>query len=457
MILKYSDRFHLLKAGKLNQSDIIKSFNQQIQRYKYLNAFNFVEQVTGKSKIDDIEKFINHSGKFTGMVFSIKDIFSEKNKPLTCSSNILRNFKSNYNSTVVENIKSGNGLLIGRTNCDEFAMGSTNETSIFGPVLNPFSSEHVAGGSSGGAAVSVDKEMCDIAIGSDTGGSVRVPASYCGVIGFKPTYGAISRYGMVSFAPAFDTVGLISKDFEVIKKVFQNLIHTDKLDMTTNKIKNYNLTSNCEAKVLVPENIFNLKLNSEIEKVFRKLIKNNNFESKFIKYFNDAVKAYYTLSLCQTASNLSRYDGIRFGHSEKSDNVYKIISESRSAGFGLEIKKRIILGNYILLNKRDLLEAALKLRAFLFSLVDDIFNQYDFIVLPTTLNTAPRLAEIKSQEEMYSTDILTTFANLLELPSISIPCHFDINGMPFGIQIMTSKYSDKNLLEYSHYFLEKIL
>lgn len=455
MIIKYSERIESLQKKDISPSEITEYFFENIDSNKILNAFNFIEEK--KTVIESLSFSKNHSGKFAGMVFSVKDVYAHKDKPLTCSSNILRKFASNYSAKIIKDIISEGGTIIGRTNCDEFAMGSTNESSVFGPVLNPYNINHVSGGSSGGAAVSVAKDMCDIAIGSDTGGSVRIPASFCNVFGFKPSYGAISRKGLVTFAPSFDTVGFLSKDMDLLNYVFKLLAKPDKNDHTSVEVENCNEINFSESNILLPENIFNLIKDSDINKEFCKLKSVGGVEVESIEYFNDAVKAYYILSLTQTASTLSRYDSIRYGNEFNENSFEDIVWKNRTTGFGSEIKNRIILGNYILLNRRNLIIKANNVRNKLSQIFKSVFDKYNFIILPASASTAPELGYIQNQTEMYKTDILTTLANLLELPAISVPFGFSKNKLPFGLQIISSKYSDKKLLNFSKYFCKNIL
>jgi len=410
------------------------------------------------------EKIKNNTQKdLAGMIISIKDLICYQDHPVSASSKILEGFISNYNSTVVERILTNDGLIIGHTNCDEFGMGGSNENSIYGPVHNLLDINKTSGGSSGGSAVSVQSNMCHISLGTDTGGSIRQPASYCNIIGFKPSYGRISRYGIISHASSFDVVGILGKNINDIEDIFEVISGYDNFDHSLNcdkYVKNKDIDVNKKYKIAVLDNAINIKcIQKEVKEGILKFIDNLSNEGHDIENitFNNleySSAMYFTLTTIEACTNLSRYNGVNYGY--RADN-YKsfdeMIIKTRTEGFGDEVKKRLLMGNYLFeTNKKNrYIDKANKLREEFKDAFKKIFEKYDFIILPVTTTTAFNIGEKCNEDNSEWDDIVVTLASLVGYPAISIPCGFDNNNMPFGIQIIGNIYKENSLF----YFLKK--
>jgi aspartyl-tRNA(Asn)/glutamyl-tRNA(Gln) amidotransferase subunit A len=472
-LLPYTNHFEKLeklKTGKLSLSENVTSFLKRIEEQKVLNAFNFVFDKEAVKEAERIDKKIKtgKAGKLAGMVIAIKDVLSIKDKPTTCSSNILKYFNSVYTATAVQKLIDEDAIIIGKTNCDEFAMGSSNENSAFGPVLNPYDKERVPGGSSGGSAVAVAADLCDTSLGTDTGGSVRQPASFCGVYGFKPTYGRISRYGLTAFASSFDTIGAFGRNTTDISLLVEIMSGKDERDSTSsnknvpeiiNKLKN----NDKKFRIGVAKEYFAEGLNEEVKEANVKLIEDLR-EQEFeiiditLSHSEYTIATYYILTTAEASSNLSRYDGARYGHRTKEKfPLREMYKTSRSEGFGSEVKRRIMLGTYVL--SHGYYDAyyikAQKVRRQIKNDFDEAFKKVDLILTPTTPTTAFKLGEKSSDPlEMYLNDIYTTSANLAGIPGINIPIGKDSNGLPIGSQLLAKQFDEISLLQMS-YFIEK--
>lgn len=413
------------------------------------------------------EKINNNNNKdLAGMIISIKDLICYQDHPVSAASKILEGFISNYNSTVVERILSNDGLIIGHNNCDEFGMGGSNENSIYGPVHNLLDNNKTSGGSSGGSAVAVQSNMCHISLGTDTGGSIRQPASYCNIIGFKPSYGRISRYGVISHASSFDVVGILGNDIETIENIFEVISGYDNFDHSLKcdkYIKNDNIDVNKKYKIAVLENAININcIQKEVKDGILKFIDNlsnegHNIENITFNNLEYSAAMYFTLTTIEACTNLSRYNGVNYGY--KADN-YKsfeeMITKTRTEGFGDEVKKRLLTGNYLFeTNKKNhYIDKANKLREEFKETFKKIFEKYDFIILPTTTTTAFNIGEKCNEDNSEWDDIVVTLASLVGYPAISIPCGFDNNKMPFGIQTIGNIYKENELFNLI-YFLQK--
>jgi aspartyl-tRNA(Asn)/glutamyl-tRNA(Gln) amidotransferase subunit A len=396
----------------------------------------------------------------SGLIIGIKDLFCYKDHPVQAASKILDKFISPYNSTVIDRILSNDGLIIGHQNCDEFGMGSSNENSIYGCVRNFFNKNKTSGGSSGGSAVAVQTDMCHVSIGTDTGGSIRQPAAFCGVIGFKPTYGLISRYGVIAHASSFDTVGIIAKKIKNIYTVFKTIYGHDNHDLS---MSSYIPKDSCccdkKYKIAYFSDILDMKiLNSNIKNtidIFLSNMKENDHIVDAVSFslLQYVVPVYYILTTVEVCSNLARYDGVRYGYRTKDySNFDELITKTRSEGFGYEVKKRIMLGNYIFKtrNINNYFNIANNIREKLKEEIDNIFLKYDFIVLPTTATTATEIGTSGDDNiDIYLSDIFTVIASLAGLPAISIPYGVDNDNMPIGVQIIGKKYSDFELLNFA--------
>jgi aspartyl-tRNA(Asn)/glutamyl-tRNA(Gln) amidotransferase subunit A len=462
------EKISLIKENKISLVENVKEFLNRIEQRKNLNAFNFVFGDEALQLAEIIEQKIisgNH-GKLAGAVIAIKDVLSYKNHPLTCSSKILSDFTSIYTATAVQKLIDEDAIIIGKTNCDEFAMGSSNENSAFGPVLNPIDESRVPGGSSGGSAVAVAADLCDASLGTDTGGSIRQPAAFCGIYGLKPTYGRVSRFGLTAFASSFDTIGPFAKNVEDISLILDVISGKDENDSTSVDFSEVQLQAqNIEAKKLkigLPKEYFAEGLDSEIkEKIFSLInsLKNEGFNVSEISLpmteYN--IAAYYILTTAEASSNLARYDGARYGYRSKySDTLEEMYVNSRTEGFGAEVKRRIMLGTYVLSSGYydAYYRKAQKVRRLIKEDFDKAFSNVDIILTPTTPTVAFKLGE-KSNDplQMYLSDIYTTSANLAGIPGLNVPIGKNENGLPIGLQILADHFQEEKLFSFAKVLL----
>lgn len=467
-----SFKIELVKSGQLSLIDNVRFFLDNIEKNKHLNAFNFVFIDDVLLKAEEIEEKIKSGkhGKLAGLVIAIKDVLAIKDKPLTCSSKILQNFNSVYNATIINKLIDEDAIIIGKTNCDEFAMGSSNENSFYGPVLNPIDNTRVPGGSSGGSAAAVAAYLCDAAIGTDTGGSIRQPASFCGVYGLKPTYGRVSRYGLTAFASSFDSIGTFTNSIEDAAEIMEVISGYDKYDSTSvvEKVPSYKVNIlNLKRNLVigVPTQYFSTGLNEGVKNKILALIDNlkKDFTIKEISLPNMdyAIATYYILTTAEASSNLSRYDGVRYGHRSKEYiNLDKMYKNTRSEGFGKEVKRRIMLGTYVL--SAGYYDAyykkAQKVRRLIKNDFDNAFNEVDLIITPVTPTTAFKLNEKSSDPlEMYLNDIYTTSINLAGIPAISLPLSTDLQGLPIGVQIIADSLKEDRLFQFGKFLQDKNL
>ncbi|MBA4406091.1 Asp-tRNA(Asn)/Glu-tRNA(Gln) amidotransferase GatCAB subunit A [bacterium] len=462
----HSEKISLIKEGKLSLRENVAFFLKSLKEKSDLNAFNFVFDDCIKN-VESIETRIKNGsyGKLAGMVIAIKDVLALKDQPLTCSSKILKNFTSLYTATAVQKLIDEDAIIIGKTNCDEFAMGSSNENSAFGNVLNPIDKSRVPGGSSGGSAVAVAADLCDVALGTDTGGSIRQPAAFCGIYGLKPTYGRVSRYGLTAFASSFDTIGPFARVITDIALVFSVISGYDEKDSTSQKIDvpefSLNFDSNKKYKIGLPKEYFADGLNDEIRKAILEKVEFLKEEGHEIididlPHTQYSIATYYILTTAEASSNLARFDGGRYGfRSKDSNNLLNMYVNSRSEGFGTEVKRRIMLGTYVL--SAGYYDAyyrkAQKVRRLLKQDFDKAFEKVEIILTPTTPTTAFKIGEkTKDPLEMYLEDIYTTSANLVGIPGISLPICKDKEGMPIGMQLMANQFDELALLQFSQVF-----
>ncbi len=467
----YSEKLKLIKEGKLSLVENVKYFLTQIEVKKNLNAFNFAFHDESIASARIIEEKIRNGkhGSLAGLVIAVKDVLSIKNKPTTCSSNILKDFNSIYTASAIQKLLDEDAIIIGKTNCDEFAMGSSNENSAFGNVLNPVDITRVPGGSSGGSAAAVAADLCDVSLGTDTGGSIRQPASFCGVFGLKPTYGRVSRYGLTAFASSFDTIGPFAKNVEDMALVLEVLSGLDELDSTSSNLpvpsfsKDLNLDKKIRigiAKEYFGEGI-SLEVKNSIDSIIT-MLKENNFEIIDISlpHTEYTIAAYYILTTAEASSNLARYDGARYGfRAKQTSNLLDMYKQSRSDGFGKEVKRRIMLGTYVL--SSGYYDAyylkAQKVRRLIKNDFDNAFKTVDLILTPTSPFTAFRIGEKTSDPlEMYLSDIFTTSANLAGIPGISIPVGKNSEGLPIGMQLLADQFNEAELLKMSYFIQNKI-
>ena len=398
-----------------------------------------------------------------GATFTIKDNISIKDWQLSCASFTLKNYKSLYNATVIDKILNNGGVIIGKTNHDEFAMGSSSEHSIFGNVKNSSNNQYVAGGSSGGSAVSVALKISDFSLGSDTGGSIRQPASFCGVFGLKPTYGRVSRYGLVAFASSFDQIGPFSKTTLGLAKCLEVISGYDSKDSTSSKEKVPEYSKNIEKKIPkkigIPWELIKEGTNKEILLKLDLLVnflKKNNFEIIDIKLPNSkyAIAAYYILTMAEASSNLARFDGVRYGFRDNSNDLESMYLNTRSKGFGDEVKRRIILGTYVLSSGYydAFFKKGQQVRRLIKNDFQNVFNNVDVILLPTSPTPAFKQGENLSDPlKMYLSDIFTTPVSLAGLPALNFPAGETKNKLPIGLQLIGNYFKEETILNLSHY------
>lgn len=459
-----------LKLKTTSCQQIVSEYLNRINEKKHLNAFLevFEGEVLEKAKEIDAKLANGTAGKLAGMVIAIKDNICYKNHKISASSKILGNFESLFSATVVEKLLAEDAIIIGRTNCDEFAMGSSNENSAFGNVLNPIDNTKVPGGSSGGSAVAVKANLCLVALGSDTGGSIRQPASFCDIVGLKPTYGRVSRNGLIAYASSFDQIGPFSNNIKDAALVMEVIAGADEMDSTCSKkeVSTYsnNLSFSKKAKITYFNSYINNDgLDAEIKTKFLALIdqlkaEGHTVESTDFPYLDFLVPSYYVLTTAEASANLARYDGIHFGYrSPQAFDLESTYLKSRSEGFGAEVKRRIMLGTYVL--SAGFYDAyytkAQKVRRLLKQKTDEVLAEYDFIISPTSPNTPFDLGkQVDDPIKMYLEDIYTVHANLTGVPSISLPLGKHSNGLPFGIQLTTKSFNEQELLAFSSELME---
>lgn len=467
----HKEKLELIKTGKLSLADNVKHFLKNIDDQKDLNAFNFVFSDEAIEKAKEVEQKIknNSAGKLAGMVIAIKDVLAYKDHPLTCSSNILKNFTSLYTATAVQKLIDEDAIIIGKTNCDEFAMGSSNENSAFGNVLNPVDKTRVPGGSSGGSAVAVAANLCDVSLGTDTGGSIRQPAAFCGVYGFKPTYGRVSRFGLTAFASSFDTIGPFTKNVEDAALVMEVISAKDDNDSTSvDKIVPDFLASlkdERKFKIGIPKEYFADGLDEEIKTAVLNVADKLKLENYFVKEVSlpkteYTIAAYYILTTAEASSNLARFDGARYGIRSKDFNdLNEMYVNTRVEGLGKEVKRRIMLGTYVLSTGYydAYYRKAQKVRRLIKEDFDNVFKQVDLLITPTTPTTAFKLGE-KSDDplKMYLSDIYTTSANLAGLPGISIPIGRNSEDMPIGLQILSQQFDEEKILQLAKHIQDEV-
>lgn len=456
-----------IQKSNLSCVSLVKYYLTNINNNKNLNAFIEVFEDEALARAADIDRKIaaNTSGKLAGLVVGIKDLICYKDHQVNAASKILDGFHSLYTATAVQRLIDEDAIIIGRQNCDEFGMGSSSETSIYGPVKNGVSTAHVAGGSSGGSAVAVQMDMCTVSLGTDTGGSVRQPAAFCGVIGFKPTYSRISRYGLTAYASSFDTIGILSNFIDDNEKVLAVIAGKDEKDSTSSN-KAYQAAEDDQSvpkKFCYYEDLLTLGVATEVENAFNKLLEKLRDEGHIVEpvsfpWQDYALPAYYLLTMAEASSNLSRYDGVRYGYrAENSLSFNKLYAHTRSEGFGQEVKRRILLGTFILsTGYYDAYVAkAQKVRNMIRAYTINLFEQYDFLLSPTTPATAFKIGlKRENPVEMYLEDLFTVQASLAGIPAISIPFNEKINNFPFGLQISANEFDENSLYRIAKHVID---
>lgn len=459
----FSEKLELLKNGNLSLKENVEHFLNRIEEKEEINCFNFVFEDSVQHADRIASKIRNGTaGKLAGMVIAVKDVLAIENKPQTCSSKILENFEALYTATSVKKLIDEDAIIIGKTNCDEFAMGSSNENSYFGNVKNPHNKDYVPGGSSGGSAAAVTAKLCDVALGTDTGGSIRQPAAFCGIFGLKPSYGRVSRYGLNAFASSFDSVGTFANNVEDIALVHEIMSGYDNKDSTSEKIDVPSYSSFAKniqnVKIGLPKEYLGEGLDEEIkESIFSQIksLKSKGAEIVDISLPNMeyAIATYYILTTAEASSNLARFDGARYGYRTTDNvNLKQMYTKSRSEGFGKEVKRRIMLGTYVL--SAGYYDAYYKKAQKVRRLIKDDFKKafelVDIIIAPTTPTTAFKIGE-KTEDplQMYLGDIYTTSANLAGIPGINIPIGKDKDNLPIGMQLMSDQFEEDLLLSFA--------
>lgn len=490
-----------LRNGETSLHEIVGDYVKSIENNNSsVNALVHFDKNEVDKKVSAIQNKIQdgNSGKLAGSVLAIKDVICEKGKKVTCASHILHNFESVYDATVIEKLKAEDALFIGRANMDEFAMGSSTENSIHGPTKNPVNTEYVSGGSSGGSAAAVAANMCDVSLGSDTGGSIRQPASYCGVVGLKPTYGRVSRHGLVAYASSFDCIGPFAKNVTDAALILETIAGHDPMDQSSADVPVERYSENLDSSyrtltVGVPEEYFGDGLDDEIRELINRKLKDLEADKRIVlkpvslAHTKYAVATYYILATAEASSNLARYDGIRYGHRANFDDVeeelkkesealrkdiknsvgaekenaleklgkidsplVRLYKKSRTEGFGTEVKRRILLGTYVLsAGYYDQYYAkGQKVRRLIKDDFTNAFQDVDVIVSPTAPTTAFKLGEKQDDPlQMYLNDVYTISANLAGICGISVPVGTHSNGLPIGIQFMGNAFRETDILQ----------
>ena len=462
----FSEINQLLIQDQLDLVDICKYYIQKIE-HSSTNSFIEIFKESALKKASEVNDKIKNKnqGALAGMIIGIKDNICYKDHEVTASSKMLNGFNSVFNATAVRRLLEEDAIIIGRLNCDEFAMGSSNENSFYGPVKHHLDETRVPGGSSGGSAVAVAEGLCMASLGSDTGGSIRQPESFCGVIGMKPSYGRISRNGLLAYASSFDQIGVFTTHIEDAcllthimsgKDEFDSTLasvetHLKKIEPLNNKMTIGIPKDYLDFKSLDPE--IKIKTESVIENLKRDGHKVNHINFPFVKHL---VPCYYVLTTAEASSNLARYDGAHFGfRSENANDINSTYELSRTEGFGLEVKRRIMLGNFVLSSGYydAYFTKAQKVRKLIKEATEQMLKENDILLFPTTPTTAFKIGEINDPIQMYLQDIFTVHANMVGVPAVSLPVGQHSNNLPFGVQLMSSTFKENLLYSASQYIL----
>ncbi len=461
-----------LEKKETDCTTIVKYYLQNIQTKAHLNAFVEVYAQSALNRAAEIDEKLSKgkAGKLAGMVVGIKDVLNYEGHESNASSNILKGYISQFTTTAVQRLIDEDAIIIGRLNCDEFGMGSSNENTAHGKVLNALDESRVPGGSSGGSAVAVQANLCTVSLGTDTGGSVRQPAAFTGVIGMKPTYSRVSRWGLIAYASSFDTIGVFSRTVKDNALVMEIMAGHDEYDSTSSRkpVLHYSELLHFDKKVkiaYIKETINSPALQPEIKthtlSILEKLKEEGHevqeVEFPLLKY---ALPTYYILTTAEASSNLSRFDGVKYGYrSPKAHNLESMYKLTRSEGFGEEVKKRIMLGTFVL--SASYYDAyftkAQKVRRLIKEYTENLLEDFDYIIMPTTPSTAFKFGEHSGDPvAMYLEDLFTVQASVSGVPAISIPNGKDQNGMPIGLQIITNSFKEAELFAFSQYLTTSI-
>lgn len=457
-----------IKSGKTTAVEAMEAVIANIDsKEEELNCYVTFDREAALSAAKEAQKKIEAgelTGPLAGVPIAIKDNMCTEGVLTTCSSKILGNFIPQFSSEAVKRIEEAGAVVIGKTNMDEFAMGSTTETSAYGPTKNPWNTEHVPGGSSGGSAAAVAANECFCALGSDTGGSIRQPASYCGVVGMKPTYGTVSRYGLIAYGSSLDQIGPLCKDVTDCATIMEVIASHDKKDSTSVERKDTDFTSAlvddvAGMRIGIPRDYFGEGLDPQVKEAVlsaAEVLKSKGaiveeFDLSLVEY---AIPTYYTIAAAEASSNLERFDGVKYGFRAKDyEGLHSMYKKTRSEGFGPEVKRRIMLGSFVL--SSGYYDAyylkALRVKAMIKKAFDEAFAKYDVILGPVAPTTAPKLgSSLADPIKMYLGDIYTISVNLAGLPGISVPCGKDDNGLPIGVQLIGDCFNEKKLIQTAY-------
>ena len=457
-----------IKAGEVTVKEAVTEALDAIEKKeRTVGSFVTVDREGALKRAEEVQKQIDDgtlTGPLAGVPVAIKDNMCIKGMLTTCSSRILYNFKPTYTAEAVKNLEEAGAVILGKTNMDEFAMGSTTETSAYGVTKNPWNTEHVPGGSSGGSCAAVAAEECSFALGSDTGGSIRQPSSFCGVTGMKPTYGTVSRYGLIAYGSSLDQIGPVAKDVTDCAALLQTVASYDAKDATSMKRDDYDFMSALkedvsDLKIGIPNSCFGEGLDPQVKESILKAADVLKARGAEVEYFDldlidYAIPAYYVIASAEASSNLERFDGVKYGFRAKEyEGLHDMYKKSRSEGFGPEVKRRIMLGSFVL--SSGYYDAyylkALRTKALIKQEFDRAFEKYDMILSPAAPSTAPRLGESLSDPlQMYLGDIYTVSVNLAGLPGITVPCGMDDKGLPIGMQLIGNCFSEKKLFRAAY-------
>lgn len=463
-----------IKAGKVTVKQAVEAAFEAIEKKeKQLQCYVTIDQQSALKQAEEVQAKIDSgelTGPLAGVPVAIKDNMCTKGMLTTCSSQMLSNFIPGYTASAVENLIEAGAVILGKTNMDEFAMGSTTETSAFGVTRNPHHQDHVSGGSSGGSAAAVSAGECFYALGSDTGGSIRQPASYCGVVGMKPTYGTVSRYGLIAYGSSLDQIGPITKDVTDCATVLEVIATYDNKDSTSIKREDTDFTSALKndvrgMRVGIPRDYFTDGLDPEVKEAIldaAKVLQEKGaiveeFDLSLVEY---AIPTYYTIAAAEASSNLERFDGVKYGYRTKEyEGLHGMYKKTRSEGFGPEVKRRIMLGSFVL--SSGYYDAyylkALRVKSLIKKAFDKAFEKYDVILGPVAPTTAPRIGEsLQDPMKMYLSDVYTISVNLAGLPGISVPCGRDKKGLPIGMQLIADCFQEKKLIQTAYTYEQSI-
>ena len=459
-----------IKAKEVTVTEAVTAALDAIEKKeKAVHSFVTVDRQGALERAKEVQKQIDAgtlTGPLAGVPVAIKDNMCTKDLLTTCSSKILYNFVPTYTAEAVLNLEKAGAVILGKTNMDEFAMGSTTETSAYGETKNPWNTEHVPGGSSGGSCAAVAAEECSYALGSDTGGSIRQPSSFCGVTGLKPTYGTVSRYGLIAYGSSLDQIGPIAKDVTDCATILEAIASYDKKDSTSIPRDDLKFTDALVddvkgMRIGIPRDYFGEGLDPEVKEAVLAAAKTleekgaivEEFDLSLVEY---AIPAYYVIACAEASSNLARFDGVKYGYRTREyEGLHNMYKKSRSEGFGPEVKRRIMLGSFVL--SSGYYDAyylkALRTKALIKKAFDEAFSRYDVILGPAAPTTAPKLGESLSDPiKMYLGDIYTVSVNLAGLPGISLPCGKDAKGLPIGLQLIGDCFKEKNIIRAAYAF-----